>query len=360
MNNFLRKWLRISFFNLLLVAGLGVIMRYKIAFYLPFIEQKHVLHSHSNFAFSGWVTQALMVLLVYYLGFKNGELFLKRYCWLLYANLITAYSMLVSFLIWGYAFFSISFSILSILVSYCFALYYWKDLNQMNEKKICHSWFKAALVFSVISSIGAFFITFLVANNIKEPNWYLASTYFFLHFQYNGWFLFACMGLFIDHLRFIISFTLQKRIFWLFSMACIPAYFLSVLWVPIPAWVYLLVVLAAAAQLLGWVLVLKSTIYNKLRLFENLASQTKWLFILSASALSIKLFLQLASTIPALSSLAFGFRPVVIGYLHLMFLGVITLFIIGFCKMKQFIISNRSANTGILIFVCGIILNEIF
>ena len=51
--------------------------------------------------------------------------------------------------------------------------------------------------------------------------------------------------------------------------------------------------------------------------------------------------------------------PVVIGYLHLMFLGVISLFIIGFCKLNQFIITRKVGNTGILIFVAGIILNQI-
>ena len=134
---------------------------------------------------------------------------------------------------------------------------------------------------------------------------------------------------------------------------------MSALWLPIPAWVYIFVVLAATAELLGWILILKTIISNKPGLFKNLSGQTKWLFILPAIALSIKLLLQLGSTIPSLSKLAFGFRPVVIGYLHLMFLGVISLFIIGFCKMNQFIITTRAGNTGIIIFVSGIILNEI-
>ena len=104
---------------------------------------------------------------------------------------------------------------------------------------------------------------------------------------------------------------------------------------------------------------MKTIITNKPGSFENLSTQTKWLFILPAIALSIKLILQVGSTIPSLSKLAFGFRPVIIGYLHLMFLGVITLFIIGFCKMNQFINTSRGGNTGILIFVSGIIINEI-
>ena len=57
---------------------------------------------------------------------------------------------------------------------------------------------------------------------------------------------------------------------------------------------------------------------------------------------------------------AFGFRAIVVGYLRRMFLVDISLFIIGFCKMNKFIITTRAGNTGIIIFVSGIILNEFF
>lgn len=359
-NRFLQKWIRIAFINLLIVALLGVIMRYKIAYYLPFIEQKNFLHAHSHFAFSGWVTQILMVLMWGFLCNYLPADSLKIYKWLIITNLLSAYGMLFSFPWEGYGIISILFSTISILVSYLFAVIFWVDLNKIKIKTISKHWFKAALLFSVLSSLGVFFLSYMMANKIQHPNWFLVSTYYFLHFQYNGWFFFACMGLLSEQLKSVITFSIQKKVFWLFALACIPAYFLSALWLPIPAWVYIVVVLAAAAQLLGWILILKTIVHNKLVVFQILPGKTKWLFILPAIALSIKLLLQLVSTIPFLSRLAFGFRPVVIGYLHLMFLGVITLFIIGYCKANQFIIARRIGNTGITIFVSGIILNEFF
>ena len=356
----IQKWISIAFINLLIVALLGVIMRYKIAYYLPIIEQSNFLHAHSHFAFSGWVTQILMVLMWAFLYNYLPAVSLKKYNWLIIANLSSAYGMLVSFTWDGYGIISILFSTLSIFVSWLFTVIFCIDINKIKIKIISAYWFKAALLFGVFSSIGAFFLSYMMANNIQHPTWFLASTYYFLHFQYNGWFFFACMGLLSEQLnKSNISFSLQKKVFWLFASSCIPAYFLSALWLPIPSWVYILVVLAAVAELLGWIFILKPILYNKPAVFENLPGQTKWLFILPAVALSIKLLLQLGSTIPSLSKLAFGFRPVVIGYLHLMFLGVISLFIIGFCKMNQFIITLRAGNTGIIIFVSGIILNEI-
>ena len=360
MSKSLRKWLTISFFNLLLVASLGLILRYKIAFYLPFIEQKYVLHSHSHFAFSGWITQTLMVLLVHYLSLKNGDQVFEKYRWLLYANLFTAYGMLISFIIQGYAFFSISFSTLSIFVSYFFAAYYWRDLNRMNEKKLSHSWFKAALVFSVISSIGAFGLAYMMANKIMNQSWYLASIYFFLHFQYNGWFLFAGIGLLVSKLERINTAVKNMKIaFLLFCFACIPAYFLSALWLPFPRIIYSFITAAVIAQLAGWTLMLKVFIKNKIFISQYFSKYGKVLLLLSAIAFSIKLLLQSGSIHPELSQLSYGFRPIIIGYLHLVLLAVTSIFTIGYIISFELVLVTKNLIMGVFIFVAGIIINEV-
>jgi hypothetical protein len=360
MRTFLRKWLTVSIFNLLLVSILGITMRYKIAFYLPFIEQKHVLHSHSHFAFAGWLTQVLMVLLVHHLSMKQGEQVFKRYRWLLYANLITAYGMLISFIIQGYAFFSITFSTLSIFVSYVFAFYYWKDLNRMNKKLVSNKWFKAGLVFSVISSLGAFGLAFMMANKMMHQHWYLGLIYFFLHFQYNGWFFFAGMGLLVSRLEVIDS--AAKKLNWAFKyfcFACVPAYFLSALWLPFPRFIYYFIIAAVIAQLLGWLLMLKVFFQNKAFISQGFSKYGKILLLLSAIAFTIKLLLQSGSIHPALSQLSYSFRPIIIGYLHLVLLAVTSIFIIGYIASFNLIAFSKLSLTGIFIFVAGIIINEI-
>ena len=106
----IQKWIRICFLNLLIVALLGVALRYKIAFSLPIINQKHLLHGHSHFAFSGWITQILMVLMIHQFSQKSKQDYFKKFNYLLWGNLITAYGMLISFPLQGYGLFSISFS----------------------------------------------------------------------------------------------------------------------------------------------------------------------------------------------------------------------------------------------------------
>ena len=83
-----------------------------------------------------------------------------------------------------------------------------------------------------------------------------------------------------------------------------------------------------------------------------------YLFALCAVALTIKLCLQAGSVIPALSKLAFGFRPIVIGYLHLVLLGVITIFILGYILALNYISITKTVTAGVIIFVSGILLNE--
>ncbi|MCW3091842.1 MAG: hypothetical protein JWP81_2911 [Ferruginibacter sp.] len=360
MSTPIRKWIAISFFNLVLVAALGVIMRYKIAFYLPWIQQKFVLHSHSHFAFAGWITQTLMVLLVHYLGTKTDRPFFTRYRWLLFANLVTAYGMLVSFILQGYAFFSISFSTLSIFVSYLFAAVYWKDLSGTKERNVSHWWLKAALIFSVISSIGAFGLAYMMANKIMHQNWYLAAIYFFLHFQYNGWFFFACMGLLVAKLEQMGASQIRlKQAFLLFCFAAIPAYFLSVLWLQLPIVLYGIVIAAVIAQLAGWGLTVKVVLKNKLFIQQSFSKYGRVLLLLSSIAFTIKLLLQSGSVIPSLSQLSYGFRPIIIGYLHLVLLGVTSIFIIGYIMSFELINVTRKMLTGIFIFVSGIIVNEL-
>ena len=355
------QWLRIAFFNLLLVAFIGLVLRYKIAFSLPFIDQKHLLHAHSHFAFSGWVTQLLMTLLVASLGKHKGEDQFPKYRWLLYGNLITAYGMLIFFAFQGYAFSSILFSTLSIIVSWIFAVIYWKDLNRLLVKKISTNWYKAALLMNAVSALGAFALAFMMANKIIHQNWYLLSVYFFLHFQYNGWFFFACMGLLLERIGELLpKGPHMEKVFWFFAAACIPAYFLSALWLDLPGWFYMVIVLSALVQLVAWYMLVRYMVSIRSFLNAGLSVTAKWLMGLSAIALSIKLFLQLFSTLPALSELAFGFRPIVIGYLHLILLGVISLFLIGYTVAEKLLPSGKLVLNGIAIFTVGVIVNEVF
>ena len=350
-----QAWIKFSLFNLFIVAFLGFLMRYKISFEFPLLNQKNVQHAHSHFAFAGWVTQTLFLLLVNYLAKNNIEInVFKRYNKLLLLNLICAYGMLVSFVISGYNSISIFFSTASIFISFIFTICFFKDLKHIGSDKIVTNWFKGALIYNVISSIGTFYLAYMMASKNFNQDLYLSSIYYYLHFQYNGWFTLACLGLFFDYFKIqdtTFSALFQKVTIW----TCIPVYVLSLLWLKIPIGIYIISIAAILLQTIFWFLFLfknKKTIHLKNHFLNHILK-----FILLS--MGIKLVLQLLSSIPALSKFAFGTRPVIIAYLHLVLLAIISLSLL-FLLAKEFLIYNqRKIKTCLIIFTSGVLLNEI-
>lgn len=354
----LKKWVYFAFVNLLIVAFLGLILRYKITFSIPFINQKYLQHGHSHFALTGWISQLLMVLMASQVSKAFGSAHFKKYQWILSLNLVSAFGMLFSFPFQGYGNISIAFSTLSIIVSYIFAYRLWKDMNRMSLKQPGLRWFKASLLFSVFSSIGVFMMVYLMISRNMNPNYHLAAIYMFLHFQYNGWFVFSCFGLLENKLQKQVSPKKIHLFFWVNALACVPAYFLSAPWLPIPSLVFMLVALSAIVQFTSWIWLAYSVKRKVISFLSNLPFLAKGLLFLSAFAYTLKVLLQLGSTVPVFSNIAFGFRPVVVAYLHLVFLGVISLFIIGYVLGWIMNRLSKTAKMGMILFVIGIVLSE--
>ena len=354
-------WIRIALLNFLVVALAGILLRYKINFSLPFLDQKYLLHGHSHFAFAGWVTVSLMALMVYYLAKNIGHVDVKKYKWILAANVITAYGMLITFIIQGYALYSITFSTLSIFVSYVFIYYYWKDLKKIKDTAAIHNWFKAALIIWAISSVGAFSLAYFMATHMKNQDLYFAAIYFYLHFQYNGWFIFVCFGLLFVYLKqkYTLSMAeINQKIFLLLVVSVVPTYFLSVLWLKIPTYLYWVGAFGGVLQLLI-IVYLISLLKKIISLQFNLSPITKLLWGLACISLLLKILLQSLSAVPYLAQFAFSYRPIVIGYLHLSFLGIISFFIIGYFNEVLKETSLRLNKFGVWIFVFGVVFQEI-
>jgi hypothetical protein len=83
-----------------------------------------------------------------------------------------------------------------------------------------------------------------------------------------------------------------------------------------------------------------------------------WLLILVSLSLTLKLLLQLASTIPEVSKLAFSFRPIVIAYLHLVLLLIISVFLLAFLYGSGLFKQTRATRVALIVFVTGVMLNE--
>lgn len=357
----IRQWVVLAVFNLLLTAALGGLMRLNVLLPIPAINQKFLLHAHSHFAFSGWVSHALMVFMVAALfNRKNHENLPAKYPAIIVANLLASYGMLVSFFLQGYGLYSIAAASATVVISYIFAIMYWRDSCKAVRSSDSYNWFRASLVFLVLSSAGTFYLAYLMASDNTDTRLQLAAVYFFLHFQYNGWFFFACMGLmqrWFHQEKAAIKHA--KTAYWLFALTCPITYLLSVLWWDMPAWLYVLTATATAAQGFAWVVWVRSWA-TKLSLFRNrLPVIAKWLFLGVVIAATIKFALQGLSVVPSLSQLSYSSRPIVIGYLHLVLLVIISLFIIAYAYTYGYLKTNRLAAASTVVLVAGIVLNEL-
>lgn len=358
-----RNWIILSVLNLLIVGIYGFVMRLKFLFPLPFLDQKNLLHAHSHFAFSGWVTQAIMIFMILMVsGIRITDPIPRKYQAILLANLAGSIGMLITFTWTGYAFLSIAFSFCTVLVSYWFAFVLWKDLNRTNLPRAIGLLFKAALLYSVCSSFGTYALVVLKVTHQMDPLKQLASIYFYLHFQYNGWFLLACLGL-ASYWVFLKTgkIWLSERFSWTYALTVLPTYFLSVIWWKnFPEWLYGLLLAAVIMQIGLWVIFLFRTVRtingNKGIQLPHLV-KVFWLCV--AMAMCFKVLFQLISMHPALSQLVFGFRPFVVAYLHLVLLVIITLFLLGYGWICEGLSSCRTVRMATYGLIAGVVVNEL-
>lgn len=359
MEKDLNRLLRWALLHLSIVAFLGLILRYKIAYSLPWLDQKNLQHAHSHFAFSAWVSLALLVLMAKSMiqsGISLRQSVMKV---LLLIHISTAYGMLFAFAAQGYKFWAILFSTLNLFNFIATSFWYLKQLRSHKGRFfVSRSWFNASLVFGILSSAGTFYLVYMIASKTLQQEMYLASVYFYLHFQYNGFFLFALIGLILQMFNVHGKPTEAFKIpFLLLAGSAVPAFLLSVLWAKLPDGLYWLTVLATVVQSIGavWLLFSLRKPFKSMELFHK---PEGWLLLLSGFAFAVKTALQLGSVIPEVSKLAFGFRPVVIAYLHLIFLMLISLGIIALLIHQGIIPKTRMALISLFVFTFGVLANE--
>ncbi|HEV2483028.1 MAG TPA: hypothetical protein VGS79_25360 [Puia sp.] len=384
----LRRWVIYAGINLLVVSVLGALLRYKGVFGLPVVDYNYLLHAHSHFAFSGWVTTALFAGLLNILD-ASGVRLSRVYRYQFWLNQLSSFGMLVSFIIQGYGPVSIVFSSLSVVFSYWFAFCYWRDARTAGWPPVVRRAIGFALVYLVLSSLGPYLLAYSMSHGVGDRAFYYNAIYLYLHFQYNGWFTFGVLALFIwwafryrvpghsggghdggdgggyaggdgGGSREVRDGRLVRVFISLLGLACIPAYCLSLLWTDPPVWVWMAAAFAAVLQLAAGFVLLTLLVPNRRTWSASLSVAVKILWSLAFAAFGIKLILQAGSVLPVLGHLAFGHRSVIIAYLHLVLLGFVTLALLGFFVTQGLLdLRTRAGRMGLTVFTGGVLVNEL-
>lgn len=316
----------------MIVALMGVLLRLFYVTPIP-LNYKFILHAHSHTALLGWIYLRLTTLIykVFLAEAQKPKLCVSIF---VFTN-ICILGMLLTFPFQSYALFSIIFSSLFLFVSYSFAWFAIRHIPQHFKNRFSWKLIKTSLCYLVLSSIGPWAIGGVMATLGPESIWYKTSIYFYLHFQYNGWFILALLGvLFYIFEETGIQFNPEKlkSFFLLLNFGVLFTVFLSVLWFKPPLVFYILGLVGAIAQGLAFY-----ELYLLLKdhfpiLKKSFVPRAFFLLKIAGSLMVIKLLMQLFSAFPFFANLAFHLKDFVIGYLHLVFLGIVITTMLAFLK----------------------------
>lgn len=318
-------------------------MRFYLVTDLP-INYKFMLHAHSHTAILGWVYLGLITL-IYKVFLAKAEK-PKLYRRIFIVTNISIAGMLVTFPFTGYALFSIIFSTLFLFASYWFAWFAMKYVPQDFKNRFSWRLIKTSLWYLVISSIGPWSIGVVMATIGPESIWYKTSIYIYLHFQYNGWIIFVLLGILFYILEERgVQFSPQKlkSFFFLLNFGVLLTVFLSMLWFAPPIGLYVLGGIGAVAQGFAFY-----ELYWLLRehfpvIKETFGKQALFLLTVASGLMVIKLLMQFISAHPYYANLAYQLTDFVIGFLHLVFLGVVIPVLLAFLKYYKLIRLPKSS-----------------
>jgi hypothetical protein len=354
-------WVDISISSLCIVAILGFILRSKILFSLPWINYLYLLDAHSHFAFGGWVTLALLFLFVQELltePFNNRPV----YQWLFGGIVLSSFGILFTLPFNNKSYLAGFFSVLFILITYVFGWMFLIDVQKTRINKTIRLLSVTAIVSLLLSSAGPIALAYLHSIKSLHPFLQKDALYVYLHLQYNGFFTLAVFALLFHKLYPKISKSIQQNFYWFSVLLCVsvlPSLFLSFLWQD-PNNVFRIIALTGSILIFMSIILFVVSALPVLKYAKMVVPVVRYILYMSIAAFIVKMFLQSFTVFPAVGNAVFGDRPVIIGFLHLVFLGFVSPFILAYYVQKN-LLNNHIKITGyaLIIFIAGILFNEI-
>jgi hypothetical protein len=340
-----------------LSAFLGLLIRWSFVFPSALISYKNFVQGHSHVAFLGWGYLAVFGLILH--------TFIPKYTWnntfkiSIIIAVISIFLMLFSFPFSGYKAFSIVLLVVFGVSSYILSFNILKHLYGSNTST---KLIRFSIYYYLISSLATWFLVFVIIK-FGKSNLYYNTIYFYLHFLYNGFFVFALFGLLFkvfENQKIKISEKYKKLFFMYLNTACIPAYTLSILWSNVSAFFYVLGFAAAVLQLISLLFLFKIMQQAFLNLKWNILSKVLLKFLIIAY--SLKIISQLFSAFPYFVQKSIALKPFfIIGYLHLFTLAFMSVFLmLILIQLHKIFIKSAVAKVGIYLFLISVFVTEFF
>lgn len=346
-----KKLVIVCLLNFLVAALMGLALRFSFIESIG-LNYRYLTHAHSHIAMLGWVYLMLYVFIIHYFVPEKKPIY-NRLFWLTQFAVI---GMMFSFPFQGYGVISITFSTLHIVCSYYFVYLIWK--HHKTKSVVTTLLLRASLLFMLLSTVGVWCLGPAVGMLGKASAFYQIAIQFFLHFQFNGWFLIVVIAIFF-HLLNVKNSKLFRQFFWLLILSTILTFSLPVQWfAPHNAllWINGIGIILQVVTLYMFLKIIKPKLETLIK------KETKLLFYLLHFAILcfiLKVLFQLLSILPEFSQVVYEHRNFVIGFIHLLMLGVISGFLFSFILKQDLLSSSRTLYLGIFSFLLGFILTEI-
>ena len=352
----LKNHIQVALGYFIIAAILGVVLRSSYSIDIP-VNYKYIVHTHSHIALLGWVYIGLSTLL--FKLFLEKQALNIKYRRIFWFTQITLVGMLLSFPFQGYALFSIIFSTLFLFASYWFTWFFVKNVPSEIRHTNSFKCVKVALWYMVLSSLGPWALGAIMNTLGAESIWYRLSIYFYLHFQYNGWMILALLGLFLYVLeahRILLPRKTFMQFFLGFNVGNVLTFFLSTLWIQPSLFFNIIGGLGAFLQLFALFVLVKYMMGIHTG-FRNIFSRFQFKLIQTITLLLfMKISLQLLTGLPYFANLASTILNFTIGYLHLTFLGVVTL---GLFLFLNYFGLLKISKTSLMLYIIGFVFTEV-
>ena len=330
-----RKDIQWAFLYFIITILLGLSLRVS---YIAdvFFNIRHVTHSHSHIGLLGWIYTILSSLICQYFLRETDR---KPYFILFICTQFCILGMLFSFPFGGYFLYSIIFSSLFIICTYWFSIFFLKrskkynfirfsiskSVDVENDKPLSLKFVHWGIYFLILSSIGIWLLPVAIVKAGKGSDWYNSALYFFLHFQYNGWFLAVLFGLLVGEIehKSLLNSKRLKGALYNFVIGTIGSVTLS--WVGF----FNEPILYIIGNISGFLLL--ASIFELYRAYMQLEKPAflMQMFLLLCMLKTIFIFL---GSFPWIAEVVLPNREFVISYLHFTFLGVIGFGVLHFLE----------------------------
>lgn len=307
--------------NFFIAALFGLLLRALFVFPINGATYLYLLHTHSHIALLGWLYLLVYVLFVQVFSIKN-EREEKFYTRLFWVTQLAVIGMMVTFPFQGYAAPSIAFSTLHILCSYAFVYRLWKNnRTRTNQEKML---LKTSLFFMLFSTLGVWCLGPAVGMMGKASVFYQVCIQFFLHFQFDGWFMTAFLAL-------LFSFLLQgkekkmfKPFYWTWCISVILTYALPLSWYVEYSFLHIVNTVGVTMQLIAFSLLVKPVLTYWKETKEHKSHPLQFLILLAGTCFLLRIVVQFGAVYEGLAESLKGLRSWIVAFIHLNMLGILT------------------------------------